>query len=103
MVNSACAPAAAASKRELLILDEALCLRHPGVKEQCCAILNAEWPRSAALRRRTLDASSAGSLPAVTALVQWFPDRSSPSVLGTARVTPVPAEAAAVWIESVVS
>ncbi len=90
---------------ELVLLEKSICARHPTLKSQCCGILNHEWPRSAALRRRALDTSASGpgvgGIPAVLALVQWF--EGEPAVLATGRIAPVPADPDAVWIESVVS
>ncbi len=66
------------------------------VIEQCRRILNAEWPRSRALRTRSLEASN-DQFPMTLALMT-----PSGVVLGTARLAKVTSEVEAVWIESVV-
>jgi len=67
------------------------------IKEQCCKIMNHEWPRSESLRWRMLD-SSRDELPMSLALVQWF--KSGPCVLGHTRLSRIPSDTNAVWIES---
>ena len=49
------------------------------IKNQCCEILNDEWPRSETLRLRSLN-SSRDDLPLCLALVEWFqnPSKSPP-------------------------
>ena len=84
---------------ELLALHSEKALKYPSILQECCFILNREWPRSRALRLRTLE-SSRPELPANFALVQKFNDNFH--VLGHARVTRIPSNDAAVWIESVV-
>ena len=69
------------------------------VKHECVDILNAEWPRSRALRERSVHGSRE-ELPACMALVQKF--GSEVRVLGTARVSRLPGNSSAAWIESVV-
>lgn len=82
------------------------------VKDQCGQILNSEWPRSQALRARSLD-SSRDDLPACLALVQWLPPPADggparhqpgpvPCVLGHLRMTRIPSRPDSVWFESVV-
>jgi len=71
-----------------------------GIAEECCDILNHEWPRSRSLRMRSVT-SSRDELPAVFALVQSFQGDGS-RVLGTSRMTRIPSDPLAVWIESVV-
>ncbi|XP_040581573.1 uncharacterized protein Naa80 [Lepeophtheirus salmonis] len=66
---------------------------------QCCDILNFEWPRSETIRIRSLT-SSCEELPTCLALVHWF--SSGPSVLGHAKVAYIPSNERGVWIESVV-
>ena len=85
---------------ELISLHSEKAQNYPQIKAQCCFILNREWPRSRALRMRTLEASRP-ELPSNFALVQWFND-DAPFALGHARITRIPAEPDAVWIESVV-
>ena len=68
------------------------------IRDECCDLLNHEWPRSRALRMRTID-SSRDSLPAVFALVAQGGDGV---VLGTLKMSPIPSDPKAVWIESVV-
>jgi len=76
------------------------------IKNQCCEILNDEWPRSETLRLRSLN-SSRDDLPLCLALVEWFQNASkdnskTPCVLGHVRLARIPSKPSAVWIESVV-
>ena len=67
------------------------------IKDQCCKIMNHEWPRSEALRWRMLD-SSREDLPMSLALSQWFD--TGPCVLGHTRLSRIPSDPNAAWIES---
>ncbi|XP_023714678.1 N-alpha-acetyltransferase 80 isoform X5 [Cryptotermes secundus] len=56
---------------------------HPQLLEQCCDILNMEWPRSKTVRLRSL-MMSCDSLPTCLVLVQ------SSEVLGHSKLSPIP-------------
>ena len=70
---------------------------------QCVSILNHEWPRSDTIRRRNLSMSS-DRLPTNLVLTQKFPgpQGGGVSVVGHARISKIPKDPAAVFIESVV-
>ena len=69
---------------------------------QCVSILNHEWPRSDTIRRRNLSMSS-DRLPTNLVLTQKFPGTApGVSVVGHARISKIPKDPAAVFIESVV-
>jgi len=72
----------------------------PRLLEQCVAILNHEWPRSDTIRLRSLTTSSP-NLPTNLVLTQTFPDKGV-FVVGHARISRIPKNPAAVFIESVV-
>lgn len=72
----------------------------PRLLEQCVAILNQEWPRSDTIRLRSLTTSSP-NLPTNLILTQTFPDEGV-FVIGHARISRIPKNPAAVFIESVV-
>lgn len=67
----------------------------------CIGVLNWEWPRSYTIRKRGLLSSSA-NLPTNLVLILRFPQPNSPAVLGHARISKIPADMEAVFIESVV-
>ena len=50
------------------------------IKNQCCEILNDEWPRSETLRLRSLN-SSRDDLPLCLALVEWFQNASKGKII----------------------
>ena len=55
---------------DLIPLHSATAKSHPSIRDDCCDLLNNEWPRSQTLRLRSLD-SSRPELPICLALVQW--------------------------------
>jgi len=69
------------------------------IMEQCINILNYEWPRSEAIRKRGLESSSA-ELP--LNLILWQQFESGPSVIGHSRISKIPSDPEAVFVESVV-
>ncbi|XP_023714675.1 N-alpha-acetyltransferase 80 isoform X2 [Cryptotermes secundus] len=68
---------------------------HPQLLEQCCDILNMEWPRSKTVRLRSL-MMSCDSLPTCLVLVQ------SSEVLGHSKLSPIPGLPLGCVIHSVV-
>ena len=62
-------------------------------------ILNHEWPRSETIRKRSLESSNPG-FPMNLILVETF--GSTNKVLGHARISKIPANQDAVFIESVI-
>merc|ERR1712079_815889 len=67
------------------------------IKDQCVKILNYEWPRNELLRYRTLN-SSKESFPMCIALVK-IPENV---VIGHVKLSEIPSNRSAVYIESVV-
>ncbi|XP_052863312.1 uncharacterized protein LOC128269949 [Anopheles cruzii] len=73
--------------------------RYPELKEQCVRLINAEWPRSRMARFCSFDTSS-DTLPITFVLTQLIGGETV--VLGHAKVSPVPADDSAAFVESVV-
>lgn len=67
------------------------------IKDQCVKLLNDEWPRSELLRYRTLNASKDYFPMSLALLVK--PDNV---VIGHVKLSQIPSQAKAIWIESVV-
>ena len=67
------------------------------IKDQCVKILNHEWPRNELLRYRTLN-SSKEYFPMCLALVK-IPENV---VIGHVKLSEIPANRSAVYIESVI-
>ncbi|XP_058839923.1 uncharacterized protein LOC131694526 isoform X2 [Topomyia yanbarensis] len=72
---------------------------HPELKEQCVRLINSEWPRSRMARFWSLEAST-DSLPIILVLTQII--NGTNIVLGHAKLTNVPADSNAAFLESVV-
>ncbi|XP_050688161.1 N-alpha-acetyltransferase 80-like [Eriocheir sinensis] len=73
---------------------------HPEYMEDCVKILNDQWPRSKTLRMRTLK-SSCEEFPTNLVLLRTTPQGSA-EVVGHSRMTIVPREPDAAWVESVI-
>ncbi|XP_026481161.1 N-acetyltransferase 6-like [Ctenocephalides felis] len=69
---------------------------HPDLLEQCCELINAEWPRSLGARMRSLMMSSE-KLPTSLIMLQ---DKTG--IIGHAKLTPIPSMPQACFVESVV-
>lgn len=69
----------------------------PEYKQQCCNLLNSEWPRSETARLRSIENSN-DSLPLSLLLVR-MPDKV---VVGYARISQLPRNPEGCYIESVV-
>ena len=85
---------------ELVALHDAPYGEKAHLQHQCIQILNFEWPRSHALRIRSIE-SSRHDFPICMALIQDMAG-SGLCVLGHVRMTKVPSIPGGVWIESVV-
>lgn len=72
---------------------------HPELKEQCVRLINSEWPRSRMARFWSFE-SSTDTLPITLILVQLINGENV--VLGHAKLSPVPADQDAAYLESVV-
>lgn len=72
---------------------------HPGLKEQCVRLINSEWPRSRMARFWSFE-SSTDTLPITLVLFQLINGENV--VLGHAKLSPVPADLDAAYLESVV-
>ncbi|XP_053698913.1 uncharacterized protein LOC128745871 [Sabethes cyaneus] len=72
---------------------------HPELKEQCVRLINFEWPRSRMARFLSLETST-DTLPTSLILSQMI--NGINTVLGHAKLTNVPADSNAVFLESVV-
>ncbi|ETN63915.1 hypothetical protein AND_004362 [Anopheles darlingi] len=73
--------------------------RYPELKEQCVRMINAEWPRSRMARFWGFETST-DTLPITLVLTQLI--EGATVVLGHAKVSPVPADDNAAYVESVV-
>jgi len=67
--------------------------------QECMMILNHEWPRSETIRKRSLESSNP-SFPMNLILIETF--GSIEKVLGHSRISKIPADNDAVFIESVI-
>lgn len=70
------------------------------IRDQCCSMLNNEWPRSETLRLRSLD-SSCDDLPMCLALISDDDDDAT-TVMGHVRLGSIMGEPNSVWLESLV-
>uniref|UniRef100_A0A182NS61 N-acetyltransferase domain-containing protein n=1 Tax=Anopheles dirus TaxID=7168 RepID=A0A182NS61_9DIPT len=73
--------------------------RHPELKEQCVRLINSEWPRSRMARFWSFETST-DTLPITFVLTQVIDEFVT--VLGHAKVSPVPADPISAYVESVV-
>ncbi|EAA01646.2 AGAP001594-PA [Anopheles gambiae str. PEST] len=73
--------------------------RHPELKEQCVRLINTEWPRSRMARFWSFETST-DMLPITLVLTQLIDE--TVTVLGHAKVSPVPADDTSAYVESVV-
>ncbi|XP_053670705.1 uncharacterized protein LOC128721026 [Anopheles nili] len=73
--------------------------RYPDLKEQCVRLINSEWPRSRMARFWSFETST-DTLPITFVLTQLIDDTIT--VLGHAKVSPVPADDTSAYVESVV-
>uniref|UniRef100_A0A182QJB7 N-acetyltransferase domain-containing protein n=1 Tax=Anopheles farauti TaxID=69004 RepID=A0A182QJB7_9DIPT len=73
--------------------------RHPELKEQCVRLINTEWPRSRMARFWSFETST-DTLPITFVLTQVIAEQVT--VLGHAKVSPVPADPTSAYVESVV-
>ncbi|XP_055627182.1 uncharacterized protein LOC129769069 isoform X2 [Toxorhynchites rutilus septentrionalis] len=72
---------------------------HPELKEQCVRLINSEWPRSRMARFWSFETST-DTLPVTLVLAQMIDGVNT--VLGHAKLSPVPADIDAAYLESVV-
>uniref|UniRef100_A0A8D8P3F2 N-acetyltransferase 6 n=2 Tax=Culex pipiens TaxID=7175 RepID=A0A8D8P3F2_CULPI len=72
---------------------------HPELKEQCVRLINSEWSRSRMARFWGFE-SSTDTLPITLILAQMI--KGSNTVLGHVKLSPVPADLNAVYVESLV-
>ncbi|XP_065352730.1 N-alpha-acetyltransferase 80 [Cloeon dipterum] len=79
---------------EGLILHE-----NPHLIDQCCELINSEWPRSHTARRRNLECSC-DNLPTCLILVQK--NIKNPRVVGHSKISRIPSIQHGAFIESVV-
>ncbi|XP_050081652.1 N-alpha-acetyltransferase 80-like [Anopheles aquasalis] len=73
--------------------------KHRELMDQCIALINSEWPRSYTARLWSLE-SSKETLP--TSFVLTADDGKETAVLAHAKLSPIPADPHAVFVESVV-
>ncbi|XP_058057775.1 N-alpha-acetyltransferase 80-like [Anopheles bellator] len=73
--------------------------KHRELMDQCIALINSEWPRSYTARLWSLE-SSKDTLP--TSFVLTAGDEKRSVVLAHAKMSPIPADREAVFVESVV-
>uniref|UniRef100_A0AAG5CRD5 N-acetyltransferase domain-containing protein n=1 Tax=Anopheles atroparvus TaxID=41427 RepID=A0AAG5CRD5_ANOAO len=73
--------------------------KHRELMDQCIALINSEWPRSYTARLWSLE-SSKETLP--TSFVLTADAKNGVAVLAHAKLSPIPADREAVFVESVV-
>ncbi|XP_060842113.1 N-alpha-acetyltransferase 80 [Rhopalosiphum padi] len=75
--------------------------RYKHLTKQCCAVINSEWPRSEMARLHSLEASC-DTLPTSLVLAKEEEKDNFKTVLGHAKITPIPSIPDSGFIETVV-